>query len=249
MAHEFHLAWWPHPSNFATFTHGCSAASQFSWSLSLEMFHSISSIVRSSRYFNLCSLDHMIVAASHLLPHHTLPSSWLPCEVWVEASMVPRLPHLFMSASHGQYQGLLSVRAEVRLPDHNCTNFFMTVQLSSVKEIWGLLFLSQTSCNGRRIMGHPTVVAHTFNHSNKEEEVGRFLCVWGQIGKQKLISGQLGLLHRDTLSQTPIPPKKKHMLQWQKNPMVRFTHRFQQTLCCYKQISDKRSLRKETFLF
>lgn len=49
--------------------------------------------------------------------------------------MVPRLPHLFMSASHGQCQGLLSVRAEVRLPDHNCTDFFMTVQLSTVKKI------------------------------------------------------------------------------------------------------------------
>lgn len=138
-----------------TFTHGCPAASQFSWSLSLEMFHSISSIVRSSRYFNLCSLDHMIVAASHLLPHHTLPSSWLPCEVWVEAFAVPRLPHLFMSASHGQCQGLLSVRAEVRLPDHNCTNFFMTVQLSSVKEIWGLLIPFTNQLQWRKNHGPP----------------------------------------------------------------------------------------------
>ena len=57
------------------------------------------------------------------------------------------------------------------------------------------------------------MLAHNFNPSTRESEAGESLWVRGQPGLKELVPGQLGLLHRETLSQKTKKRKKKKAAQ------------------------------------
>ena len=56
------------------------------------------------------------------------------------------------------------------------------------------------------------MVAHAFNTSTREAEVGRSLLVRDQLSLQELVPGQLGFLHRETLSRKAKNEKQKKKL-------------------------------------